>query len=161
MRRDKVDYLDLDGATRRFAVADIKLLRLSLLADSSSFFEGIGSQWVGAQPSENLSPGGAAETLKCLSWSRTSSVKERYRKLLLRYPPEQFSAQHMDWRPAEELLGSALNRLNWYWQSGLIPGDEIGDGLEQPALEWLRARLGRRVPMGSIAAWIQSSRGEA
>jgi hypothetical protein len=60
---------------------------------------------------------------------------------MLRFPPEQFPAQHADWRPAAELLGEATNRLNWYWQSGLTPGAEIAGDLHQDLRDWVLRRL--------------------
>jgi hypothetical protein len=106
---------------RRRASSEIKLLRLELLSHGHSPCEGIGVEWNAAQPTENLSPESAAATLGVEIWAPQSVVKQRYRTLQFRYPPEQFSERHLEWRPAADLLGSPRARLNWYWQSGLIP----------------------------------------
>jgi hypothetical protein len=106
---------------RRRASSDIKLLRLELLPKGETPSEYIGVDWSPAQPTENLSPDKAALALGVEVWAPQSVVKKRYRMLQLRYPPEQFSQRHLDWRPASELLSSPRARLNWYWQSGLIP----------------------------------------
>ncbi len=115
---------------RRFAMADIKLLRLALIAKETGPCQGLSVEWIPAQPSENLSPFAAAGHLNIAAWSLRSEVKRRYRKLQLRYPPEQFSEKHLDWRPSADLLASPVARLNWYWQSGLVPGDEMANGCE-------------------------------
>lgn len=106
---------------RRRAASDIKLLRLELLPRGVSPCEIIGSEWSAAQPTESLSPASAATSLGIDQWSLPSQVKKRYRTLQLRYPPEQFMERHVEWRPSAELLSSSRARLNWYWQSGLIP----------------------------------------
>jgi len=106
---------------RRRASSDIKLLRLELITKGQSPAEYIGVDWSPAQPTENLSPDKAALALGVEVWAPQSVVKNRYRMLQFRYPPEQFSQRHLDWRPASELLSSPRARLNWYWQSGLIP----------------------------------------
>jgi hypothetical protein len=106
---------------RRRASSEIKLLRLELLVRGNSPTSGIGVEWSAAQPTENLSPESASEALGVEIWAPQSVVKKRYRTLQLRYPPEQFSERHMEWRPAAELLASPRARLNWYWQSGLVP----------------------------------------
>jgi hypothetical protein len=113
------------NSSRRFAVVDIKLLRLGLVSRENGPIEGISVEWVQAQPTENLSPFSAAQALGVKPWSLPSIVESRYRKLTLRFPPEQCAMQHMEWRPAADLLGSAVNRLNWYWQSGKIPDVQI------------------------------------
>jgi hypothetical protein len=81
----------------------------------------IGMEWSAAQPTESLSPAKAAASLGVHEWALPSQVKKRYRTLQLRYPPEQFLERHVEWRPSAELLSSPRARLNWYWQSGLIP----------------------------------------
>jgi hypothetical protein len=106
---------------RHRASSEIKLLRLELIPKGQSPAEDIGVDWSPAQPTENLSPDKAAQSLGIEVWAPQSVVKKRYRTLQLRYPPEQFSQRHLDWRPAAELLSSPRARLNWYWQSGLIP----------------------------------------
>lgn len=106
---------------RRRASADIKLLRFELQAQGHTPSEGIGVEWCVAQPTENLSPQSAAAALGVEVWAPQSVVMQRYRTLQLRYPPEQFSERHLEWRPAANLLSSPRKRLNWYWQSGLIP----------------------------------------
>lgn len=115
---------------RRFALVDIKLLRLSLVQKEESHCLGLSIEWTPAQPSENLSPFVAARHLGVHPWALASEVRRRYRKLQLRYPPEQFSDRHIDWRPSAELLSDPVSRLNWYWQSGLVPGTEIFECLE-------------------------------
>jgi hypothetical protein len=106
---------------RRRAAVDIKLLRLELLPRGKTPCETISHEWSPAQPTENLSPDKAADALKVEVWAAQSVVKERYRKLQMRYPPEQFAEKHTFLRPAAELLSDPVLRLNWYWQSGLIP----------------------------------------
>lgn len=106
---------------RNKASTEIKLLRLELLPSGRSPCEEIGSDWSPAQPSENLSPEKASELLGCSIWSLKSEVKKRYKTLQMRFPPDQFIDRHSDWRPAAELLGTPRKRLNWFWQSGLIP----------------------------------------
>lgn len=106
---------------RNRASSDIKLLRLELIPKGKSPAECIGVDWSPAQPTENLSPDKAAAALGVEVWAPQSAVKKRYRMLQLRYPPEQFAQRHLDWRPASELLSSPRARLNWYWQSALIP----------------------------------------
>ncbi|NBX18992.1 MAG: hypothetical protein EBR09_16715 [Proteobacteria bacterium] len=106
---------------RRRAAVDIKLLRLELLPRGKTPCETISHEWSPAQPTENLSPDAAADALKVEVWAPQSVVKERYRKLQMRYPPEQFPEKHTLLRPAAELLSDPVLRLNWYWQSGLIP----------------------------------------
>lgn len=106
---------------RRCAASEIKLLRLDLLPKGNAVCEDIGSEWSPAQPTENLSPARAAQVLKVEEWAPASVVRKRFRVLQLRYPPEQFPAQHTEWRPSSELLGTPRARLNWYWQSGLVP----------------------------------------
>ncbi len=106
---------------RRRASGEIKLLRLELVVRGQTPCDGIGVEWSLAQPTENLSPESAAAALGVEIWCTQSGVKNRYRTLQLRYPPEQFSERHLEWRPAAELLSSPRARLNWYWQSGLIP----------------------------------------
>ncbi|MEY3903674.1 MAG: hypothetical protein RL189_2980 [Pseudomonadota bacterium] len=106
---------------RRRAAVDIKLLRLELLPRGRTPCETISHEWSPAQPTENLSPDHAAAALKVEVWAAQSVVRERYRKLQMRYPPEQFPEKHSILRPAAELLGDPVMRLNWYWQSGLIP----------------------------------------
>lgn len=106
---------------RRRAAVDIKLLRLELVPRGKTPCEHISHEWSSAQPTENLSPEAAAAQLKIEVWAPQSVVRERYRKLQMRYPPEQFPAQHTQMRPAFELLSEPITRLNWYWQSGLIP----------------------------------------
>jgi hypothetical protein len=106
---------------RRRAAVDIRLLRLELLPRGKTPCESISHEWSPAQPTENLSPDAAAEALKVEVWAPQSVVKERYRKLQMRYPPEQFPDKHTVLRPAAELLSDPVLRLNWYWQSGLIP----------------------------------------
>lgn len=106
---------------RRRAAVDIKLLRLELIPRGRTPCERISHEWSPAQPTENLTPDAAAAELKVEVWAPQSMVKERYRKLQLRYPPEQFPAKHTSLRPAFELLSDPVVRLNWFWQSGLIP----------------------------------------
>lgn len=106
---------------RRCATSDIKLLRLDLFPRGDSVCDDIGCEWSPAQPTENLSPARAAEVLKLEEWALPSQVRKRFRLLQLRYPPEQFPLQHVEWHPSAELLGNPRARLNWYWQSGLIP----------------------------------------
>lgn len=106
---------------RRRATSDIKLLRLELLPRGVSPCDDIGFEWSPAQPTESLSPRKAAESLGVEEWALSSQVKKRYRALQMRYPPEQFMERHVEWRPSAELLGNPRARLNWYWQSGLIP----------------------------------------
>jgi len=106
---------------RRRAAVDIKLLRLELLPRGKTPCETISHEWSPAQPTENLSPDAAANALKVEVWAPQSVVRERYRKLQMRYPPEQFPEKHTTLRPAAELLSDPVLRLNWYWQSGLIP----------------------------------------
>jgi|GEM_PF-648287 len=106
---------------RRRATSDIKLLRLDLLPRGVSPSEDIGYEWSPAQPTESLSPARAAESLGVEEWAPVSEVRKRFRALQLRYPPEQFSSRHIEWRPSAELLGNSRARLNWYWQSGLVP----------------------------------------
>lgn len=106
---------------RRRVSVDIKLLRLELVVKGASPFDGIGYEWSHAQPTESLSPQSAAQSLNVEEWAPSSVVKSRYKKLQLRYPPEQFTQKHLELRPSAELLGDSANRLNWYWQSGLIP----------------------------------------
>lgn len=106
---------------RRRAAVDIKLLRLELLPRGRTPCETISHEWSPAQPTENLSPDAAAEALKVDVWATQSVARERYRKLQMRYPPEQFSEKHTVLRPDAELLSEPVVRLNWYWQSGLIP----------------------------------------
>jgi hypothetical protein len=106
---------------RRCAASEIKLLRLELYAHANSTCEDIGREWNHAQPAENLSPFKAAESLGIELWSPASVVKNRYKVLQRRYPPEQFAFKHLDWRPSFELLSVPRKRLNWYWQSGFVP----------------------------------------
>lgn len=106
---------------RRRASVDIKLLRLELVPRGRTPCEHISHEWSSAQPTENLSPEAAAAQLKIEVWAPQSVVKDRYRKLQMRYPPEQFPVQHTQMRPAFEMLSEPVVRLNWYWQSGLIP----------------------------------------
>jgi hypothetical protein len=106
---------------RRRAAVEIKLLRLELLPRGRTPCETISHVWSPAQPTENLTPDAAADALKVEVWAPQSTVKERYRKLQMRYPPEQFPERHTILRPAAELLSDPVVRLNWYWQSGLIP----------------------------------------
>ncbi|NBO37319.1 hypothetical protein EBU99_01915 [bacterium] len=106
---------------RRRAAVDIKLLRLELLPRGRTPCETISHEWSPAQPTENLTPDAAAEALKVELWAPQSVIKERYRKLQMRYPPEQFPERHIVLRPAFELLSDPVVRLNWFWQSGLIP----------------------------------------
>ncbi|MEN9530486.1 MAG: hypothetical protein RI932_2359 [Pseudomonadota bacterium] len=106
---------------RRRAAVDIKLLRLELVPRGRTPCEQISHEWSPAQPTENLSPAAAAALLKVDVWAPQSVVKERYKKLQLRYPPEQFPERHIQLRPAFELLSEPVVRLNWFWQSGLIP----------------------------------------
>lgn len=106
---------------RRRASVDIKLLRLELVPRGKTPCETISHEWSPAQPTENLSPQLAAASLKVDIWSAQSTVRERYRKLQLRYPPEQFTEMHLHLRPSFELLSEPVARLNWFWQSGLIP----------------------------------------
>ena len=106
---------------RRCAASEIKLLRLDLFSHSKSICEDIGNEWNHAQPAETLSPARASEFLGVDVWAVQSVVKKRYKTLQLRYPPEQFSEKHLDWRPSYELLSSPRKRLNWFWQSGFIP----------------------------------------
>lgn len=106
---------------RRRASVDIKLLRLELIPRGKTPCETISHEWSSAQPTENLSPEMAAASLKVDVWAAQSVVRDRYRKLQKRYPPEQFSDKHLHLRPAFELLSEPVVRLNWYWQSGLIP----------------------------------------
>jgi hypothetical protein len=150
IRCDEVQMGESGIAKLRFAIADIKLLRVSLVAEGVSVTDGLGAEWIGAQPNQNLSPANAARALIVASWSLPSRVKERYRKLLLRFPPEQFPQKHMDWRPAEELLGTPIHRLNWYWQSGHVPGFEIADDLSPESQEWLRSSWQHAGTCGSM-----------
>jgi hypothetical protein len=106
---------------RRRAASDIKLLRLELVSRGVTPCDDIGFEWSPAQPTESLSPEKAAKALSIEIWAPQSVVKKRYRTLQLRYPPEQFLEKHIDIRPSSELLGNPRMRLNWYWQSGLIP----------------------------------------
>jgi hypothetical protein len=106
---------------RRRAAVDIKLLRLELVPRGRTPCETISHLWSPAQPTENLTPDAAAEALKVEVWAPQSVVKERYKKLQMRYPPEQFPDKHSFLRPASELLSDPVLRLNWYWQSALIP----------------------------------------
>jgi hypothetical protein len=106
---------------RRRASSDIKLLRLELYPKGVSPSDGIGVEWSPAQPTESLSPSAAARALGIEEWAPVSVVKARFRTLQLRYPPEQYSSKHLEWRPSSELLSNSRARLNWYWQSGLIP----------------------------------------
>ena len=106
---------------RRRPDSEIKLLRVELQPKGISPIEGLGFEWSPAQPTDTLSPKKAAEVLGVEEWACSSIVKKRFRALQLRYPPEQFSENHLQWRPAAELLSTPLNRLNWYWQSGCIP----------------------------------------
>ena len=106
---------------RRKAAVDIKLLRLELFPRGRTPCEEISHEWSPAQPTENLSPEAAAALLRIEIWAPQSVVRERYRKLQMRYPPEQFPERHTQLRPAFELLSEPVVRLNWYWQSGLIP----------------------------------------
>lgn len=106
---------------RRRAASEIKLLRLELLPRGRSPCEDIGFEWSSAQPTENLSPEKAARALGVEEWAPQTVVRKRYRTLQLRYPPEQFTEKHIELRPSADLLGHAKMRLNWYWQSGLIP----------------------------------------
>lgn len=108
--------------TKRRVSTEIKLLRLELVPAQNSPCEDIGFEWIPAQPAENLSPQKAAESLGVEEWAFPSDIRTRYKKLLLRYPPEQFMQKHLDWRPAFELLSNPSAHLNWYWQSGAIPG---------------------------------------
>jgi hypothetical protein len=103
------------------AASEIKLLRLELLPRGLSPSEQIGFEWSPAQPTESLSPAAAAQSLGLEEFDVPSVVKKRYRTLQMRYPPEQFSTKHLDWRPSSELLSHARARLNWFWQSGLVP----------------------------------------
>lgn len=132
---------------RRFALVDIKLLRLSLVQKEESPCLGLSIEWIPAQPSENLSPFVAARHLGVHPWALASEVRRRYRQLQLRYPPEQFSDRHTDWRPSAELLADPVARLNWYWQSGLVPGAEVFEGLEK----WTGSRASDEgLPVASI-----------
>lgn len=106
---------------RRRVSAEIKLLRLSLVPGPKSFCEEIGDDWIHAQPEENLSPAKAAAYLGIEEWAPSSAVAKKYETLQRRYPPEQFPNRHVDWRPAADLLSNPKLRLNWFWQSGLIP----------------------------------------
>lgn len=110
---------------RRKANAEIKLLRLGLLARPNSPCEEIDDTWTHAQPEENLSPEKAGLALSLDSKVPQSVVKKRYRTLQLRYPADQFMEKHIEWGPSAELLGNPKMRLNWYWQSGLIPEVEF------------------------------------
>lgn len=110
--------------TKRRASTEIKLLRLELKAKPNSPCEDIGYEWIPAQPAVNLTPKAGAESLQVNEWAPPSEIKARYKKLLLRYPPEQFPQKHLAWRPAFELLAEPVNHLNWYWQSGsFLPFD--------------------------------------
>lgn len=106
---------------RRKAHAEIKLLRLSLIAKPNSPCEEIDDQWVHAQPALHLSPEKAAASLGVQIWDPVSIIKKRYQTLQRRYPSDQFMDKHIEWGPAAELLSHTKERLNWYWQSGLIP----------------------------------------
>lgn len=106
---------------RRSATSDIKLLRLALMPRANSICEEISHEWTHAQPAETLSPAKAAAALGVEVWAPQSVIKKRYKTLQLRYPPDQFVEQHVEWRPSAELLGNPKVRLNWYWQSGFVP----------------------------------------
>jgi hypothetical protein len=106
---------------RRKAFVEIKLLRLGLIAKPNSPCEEIDDHWLHAQPALNLSPEKAAASLAVDVWSYQSTIKKRYQTLQVRYPSDQFMEKHIEWGPAAELLGNPIMRLNWYWQSGLIP----------------------------------------
>lgn len=122
---------------RRRAAAEIKLLRLELRPQGHTPCEDIGSEWSPAQPIENLSPDKAAHALGVEIWAIQSQVRKRYRTLQLRYPPEQFLDRHVEWRPSAELLGKSRYRLNWFWQSGLIPSFFSNESPEKSPL-WNR-----------------------
>ena len=119
---------------RRRANSEIKLLRLELIPRGKSPCEEIGFEWSPAQPTENLSPEKAAGALQVEVWASQSQVRQRYKKLQMRYPPEQFPDRHVEWRPSAELLGSPVARLNWFWQSGLIPLFSTSAAPEQNSL---------------------------
>ena len=106
---------------RRRSQSEIKLLRLDLKTRGDSPTDFIGFEWSSAQPMESLSPLKASEYLKVEQWAPRSLILKRYRKLQLRFPPEQFTELHINCRPSTELLGEPEMRLNWYWQSGRIP----------------------------------------
>lgn len=101
--------------------ADIRLLRLALIPDSDSVYDFISDTNSVAQPTDNLSPELAGKALSISPWSVASEVKLRISKLRMRFPPNQFLEQHSQWVPASYLLELPKNRLNWFWQSGLIP----------------------------------------
>lgn len=107
--------------TKRKKSPPIQLLRLELRAPPDSLCEWIGFVWSPAQPTESLSPRRAAEILGVEEWAQSSEVKKRYRKLQLRFPPDQFPEKHMQLRPAYELLADPTARLDWYWKSGSTP----------------------------------------
>ncbi|MEY4065380.1 MAG: hypothetical protein RIR26_1588 [Pseudomonadota bacterium] len=141
---------------RRRAAVDIKLLRLELVPRGRTPCESISHFWSPAQPTENLTPDAAAQALKVEVWAPQSVVKERYKKLQMRYPPEQFPEKHTILRPAAELLSDPVLRLNWYWQSALIPVMWS----EKPATEsplWNHESFGSPVtPQSALASLSQS-----
>ena len=100
--------------------AEIRLLRLALTPPQNSYFDNISSVWTPAQPTEDLSLGLASECLDIDVWAMPSAVAKRIQTLRKRFPADQFIEKHSDWAPAAALLGSPRNRLNWFWQSGLI-----------------------------------------
>ena len=113
---------------RRWANEDIKLLRLELCSSAPSPFDLLGADWSTAQPTESLSPQAAAQALRVSPWASAGSVLDRYAQLQKRFPPELFFQKHVVWRPSAELLGEPVRRLNWHWQSGLVPfADDHGD----------------------------------
>jgi len=126
---------------RRIPSADIKLLRLSLFAEPSTLCDTIGESWTSAQPTENLSPEKAAQILGVHHWDLCTFIQKRFRKLQLRYPPEAFPEKHVLFRPAAELLSSATKRLNWYWQSGLIPLPATSHEEDENHATWNKNRI--------------------
>jgi hypothetical protein len=136
---------------RRRAASDIKLLRVELIPHGVSPCEDIGFEWSPAQPTETLSPERAAASLGVEEWAPANAVKKRYRTLQLRYPPEQFTERHVEWRPSAELLGSPRARLNWYWQSGLVPEFHTSFSPEQSSIWNVATREGALSPAIALA----------
>lgn len=146
-----------DVEPRRRAASEIKLLRLELLPRGKTPCDGIGFEWSAAQPTENLSPAKAGASLNVEIWALSSDIRKRYRTLQQRYPPEQFMERHVDWRPSAELLGNPTARLNWYWQSGLIPTFESQLAPERAPL-WNRTSVEPALDALTILERLSGSR---
>lgn len=105
---------------RRFPGTEIRLLRQELESKGNVFFVGLDPDWQPAQPRQELDPDNASRFLKVNLWDRSSQIKQRYFDISQRFPPEQYPQKHVQLRPSYELLYNGIQRLNWFWKSGLI-----------------------------------------